>query len=444
MKKIAMMLTTMVLAACSSTDLYDETAKEKDVKAEYASNFSKAYPSVNLNQSWDFSNKNPEYSLPTSGVAATRASSYELVKGDEYEVDPNTLTWLKEKLPEKNKENHKLGKAFYMKTPGNDFTIVPIYQGEASMRWELHAVIDGNDFNVWEKCQDIWYKKTAESDWETVSSRSNDELKKSTIGAAAVKANGYTFKNVPAGLDMYFYLKVTYATGGNAKMLNRQQSSLRGLMLSLTDCPTPANIPAENKISIIGCEDLDEGSDWDMNDVVFMVYGKPEIPSTEIIEDGTPITKKTTVRYMIEDLGATDDFDFNDIVIDMVETTLSTPKYGSNNLITWTDGQPTQKAIIRHLGGTLPFKLTIGNTELDEHPGVLGSNPDEEYEVTGWNKNTHNISVQVKQSSNSTVYNNVKFPKAGEAPMIIAVEPTQTWMNERQSVPADWFTVPEE
>mgnify|MGYP007069865498 CR=1 FL=1 len=442
MKKIAMMLTAVLLAACSSTELYDEQAKEKDLKAEYAENFSAAYPNVSLNQSWDYSYKNPSYSLSSTETAKTRAESYSLVKSDEYELDPNTLTWIDKNLPDR-KNNHSKGKAFYMKTPGNDFTIVPVFQGRASMRWELHAVIDGNDFTVWEKCQNIWYKKSATSDWETVDSRSNDELYKNTESAAAVKANGYTFKGVPAGLEMYFYLKVTYATGNNAKMMNRQQSSLRGMMVALNDVPRPANIAEDNEVMIIGCEDLDEGSDWDMNDAVFMVYGKPEKPSTEIIEDGTPITKKTTVRYMIEDLGATDDFDFNDIVVDVTETVTSTPKYGTNNLITWTDSNPSQEAVIRHLGGTLPFKLTIGSTELEEHAGVLGSNPDEKFDVTGWDKNGHNITVQVKQSSNSTVYNNVKFPKAGEAPMIIAVESSQEWMPERQSVPASWFTVEE-
>ncbi|MBO5593134.1 MAG: hypothetical protein J5931_00855 [Prevotella sp.] len=38
--------------------------------------------------------------------------------------------------------------------------------------------------------------------------------------------------------------------------------------------------------------------------------------------------------------------------------------------------------------------------------------------------------------------NEIKFPKAGTAPMIIAVDPTQTWMSERQSVPESWFYIP--
>ena len=52
---------------------------------------------------------------------------------------------------------------------------------------------------------------------------------------------------------------------------------------------------------------------------------------------------------------------------------------------------------------------------------------------------THNISEQVQQQGSTGVYNNVTFPKAGEAPMIIAVDQSQGWMGERQSVPESWF-----
>ncbi len=48
------------------------------------------------------------------------------------------------------------------------------------------------------------------------------------------------------------------------------------------------------------------------------------------------------------------------------------------------------------------------------------------------------MNMNIKQGSTG-VYNHVKFPKAGEAPMIIAVDKSQGWMNERQSVPESWF-----
>jgi len=450
MKKLVVLLTTVFMVACQSTDLFDEQAKERDIKAQYAANFSKSYPNVTLNQNWDYSNKNEAYGLPANisrGVTRGGASDYQLTTGDAYEVDNSTLTWMKSKLKD-GQDNRKLGKPFYMKTPGNSFTIVPIFQGQASSVWELHAVIDGVDFKVWEKCQDVWVKKNENSDWQTVSSLSSTELNKNTQDVFAVKANSYTFSNVPANVEMYFYLTVTKVTNSKYNYtVNSQMSSLNGMMLALKDCPRPANIAEDNEVMIIGCEDVyDEGgvkSDNDMNDVVFMVYGKPEVPSTIELTEATKIEKKVTVRYMIEDLGSTDDFDFNDIVVDVSEVWNSSPVFTNDVLSGWVDSDKHQEAIIRHLGGVLPFKLTIGSTELEEHTGVLGSNPDEKFVVSGWNKDQHNIKVMVKQSTNSEVYNNVTFPKAGEAPMIIAVEPTQNWMGERVSVPSDWFYIPD-
>ena len=442
-----------LMTACSNTDVFDSTAIENNLKAEYTANFKKAYPNINLNQSWDFSNKNPQFYLPSSTAAArTRAANdYSFKAGADYEVEDATLTWLSNKLVEK-RNNKSLGSPFYMSVPNNSFTIVPIFQGKAELIWDLHLVVDGVDIKVWEKSQNMWVKtKADQEDWTPVFDVATKQLDKNTINAKAVKATPYTFENLPVGADMYFYLDVVgYDTGTNhAKSKGLKQSSLKGMMLALNDCPVPSNLTeAGNEVLIIGCEDLDgiaESTDWDLNDVVFMVYGKPDVPQPKKIKTGDPVVQKKTVRYMIEDLGATDDFDFNDIVLDVSEYQTQTPIYTNGVLTSWEDVEGTyhQEAIIRHLGGELPFKLTIGDTELEEHRGVMGSNPDEKFEVTGWDIERHNITVQVQQKDNQGVYNNVVFPKVGEAPMIIAVEPSQEWMKERVSIPADWFTVPE-
>lgn len=34
----------------------------------------------------------------------------------------------------------------------------------------------------------------------------------------------------------------------------------------------------------------------------------------------------------------------------------------------------------------------------------------------------------------------VSFPKTGEAPMMIAVDPSTNWMTERTSIPSSWFS----
>lgn len=49
----------VLFTACSSTDLYDPNAVQDAAKADYAANFVKKYAGVDLNQSWDFSTKQP-------------------------------------------------------------------------------------------------------------------------------------------------------------------------------------------------------------------------------------------------------------------------------------------------------------------------------------------------------------------------------------------------
>ena len=447
MKKTTMALAAILLTACSSKDVFDSNYEESITKQTYSENFTQKYTDVDLNQNWDYSNKNAAYSLgqTRSAKAHTRATDYSFTPGEDYVIDNSTLTWMKSKLTEKN-DHRSLGNPFYMTVPNNSFTIVPIYQGKASMEWELHVVVDGVDIKLWEKCQNIWVKKKAtDEDWIAVGDLSTTELDKNTISAAAVKATPYTFENLPVGTNMYFYLLITNGGNDHKSLQGAHQSSLNGMMLALTDCPRPSNIDEDNEVMIVGCEDLsDRSSDWDMNDLVFMVYGKPYVPQPIKIEEGDPITKKTTVRYMIEDLGATDDFDFNDIVLDVSDIYTSTPIYKNGVLDSWADSDHHQEATIRHLGGELPFRLKIGDTQLEERQGVLGSDPNETFTVSGWDINTHNISIEVRQSKNADVYNHVAFPKKGEVPIIIAVDPTVQWMKERQSVPASWFYIPEE
>lgn len=480
----------VALTACSEKDLYDEGAYEQQQKATYAENFAKKYPNVSLNQSWDYSHKQSSYSLVNGNVtkAVTRAGEGGFTKGDWYEVDNATLDWMQETLVE-GEDNRSLGNPFYMTVPGNEFTIVPIYQGQAGAIWNLHVVVDGVDYLVWEKINNAMLGGTEEDPSNEpltgtiqIKDLDNDEWHNmhgqwydwgyghwnslyNTDGSdrwtpdwsaqnkvTAVRAIPYTFKNLPVGAEMYFYLEVTESGsgdwGGSWHEMNNvgaHESSLKGQMLALQDVPMPNNIEAGNEVMIIGCEDSDlQDSDWDMNDLVLLVYGKT-VPKPIKIEEGDEIEDVKTVRYMIEDLGATDDFDFNDIVVDVSEIRTISPVYTNGVVTSWNENGVRQEATIRHLGGTLPFILKIGDKQLEEREGQMGANPNEKFSVTGWKAEENNISVTVLQKDNEGVQSvNIPFPKAGEVPMIIAVDPSQTWMSERQSIPESWFTVPTE
>ena len=166
---------------------------------------------------------------------------------------------------------------------------------------------------------------------------------------------------------------------------------------------------------------------------------------TDLICLVEPVTAK---RYLIEDLGATYDFDFNDIVVDVT--------YGSYTEET--------NAIVRAMGGTLDFTLTIGSTSWSKsengfdaatvynaYDGSIDYNAKlAEFEVSGWIPNENNITVTVNQNVSGGVSYSFPFPIAGEVPKIIAITPTtyfntgenirRYWMPELVSIPERLFT----
>ena len=206
----------------------------------------------------------------------------------------------------------------------------------------------------------------------------------------------------------------------------------------------------------IGIEDAISGSDNDFNDLVLAVVGYPDVPQEKIItEDLYEVKTSRAKRYMIEDLGAIGDFDFNDVVVDVEEYTIYTHKVTSENGVKTSDEiistttAPT-KAFIRALGGTIDFELTIGDTkwvksqdfDITKMYNTQGTidydNALAEFEVTGWNYDNNNITFRAN-GKDGRLYT-VSFPKVGEAPMMIAVEPTTKWMDERVSIPSSWFS----
>jgi len=145
-------------------------------------------------------------------------------------------------------------------------------------------------------------------------------------------------------------------------------------------------------------------------------------------------------RYMVEDLGTTDDFDFNDIVFDVIQL---------------ADG--SQKCYIRALGGTCNVTIKVGNTtwskkdsEIKLGDKVVMADPAQmyntqpphtdwilaEFPVEGWDSTGNEVTVTVfaKDKYGNFYTNTIEFPEKGEVPMMVAVSTNKTWMNERISI----------
>ena len=139
-------------------------------------------------------------------------------------------------------------------------------------------------------------------------------------------------------------------------------------------------------------------------------------------------------RYMVEDLGSVGDYDFNDIVFDVIDT----------------DGK--QECFVRALGGTLEISIKVGDSTWSKAPTynakqMINTTAPIDYDavyaqfdVTGWDYDKDNVSVIVNNGA-ETPYT-IQFPANGTIPRMVAVKTTKHWMEESVSVPkpiATWL-----
>ena len=440
-------------------DLFDHEAYVAKEKNEYATNFTEKYGPIDPNQSWDFATMYPVYSLPSNGSAATTRSgsaSVTLNKKGEMIVENEVIKWMSTNM-KAGMNNSAQGSPFYMITNNAEFTIVPFYQGFATYYWELWMNVGGTNYKIWDK-YDIQYRMSEKGNWITPDQHGIPK------DAYEVNAKTFTYK-ATADAQMYFYLKVwTDEANHTPDNYSYIQTSLEQKMLAIENAPRPKNVPAGNSVTVIGCEDKRSG-DNDYEDLAFIMYGNPAPPIKRVEE----VEVRETKRYMMEHLGAKDDFDFNDVVVDL--------SIVYNKKITYkiidADGHlefeneyeiPNtrhQEAIVRAAGGTIDFTLEIGNNTTWKKSqkfaiadmlntgwggapiyyggaqGVLATIP-----VVGndWNPKTNNIKVTVDGNGQSGKVKTISFPKEGEAPMMIAVDEGKNWMRERNSIPSSWWS----
>jgi len=448
--------------SCSKDIAFDNDAYAAQKKGEYEANFVKKYGQVDPNKSWDLSSMQPSHSL-TPHEFSTRA----VTRGDDsftktvtkgFVIEQKVLAWMFKNIPA-GKNNSGMGNPFYMTVPLNSFTVVPIFQGNARYYWQLWMHVDGveKDIKVWEKGDNLGYRTVAGG---TLTPTGTEQAGVSR-SAVEVEAPAITFSGLPQNAAMYFYLKKwdSFSDYNNDALKTQftKLSSMDQKMLALKNCIKPAAVPEGNIVNIIGCEDA---GDNDYEDLVFMVYGIPTI--TEVEEMYETYTK----RYMVEDLGTTDDFDFNDIVVDVSQETKTVYTYevdeNQRKHLKDTDG-PTlmrQWAEVRAAGGTLDFTLKIGSTlwtksehlapasQMRNTSGSINYNAVlDRFIIEGkdWNPAANNITITVEGRGINEGVQEIQFPKRGEIPMIIAVDKEIRWMYERQGVPGgtgtegDWW-----
>lgn len=458
---IAMM--GIAFTSCSKEEnLFDNEAAQANRMEKYAENFVKKYGPIDPNQTWDFASMEPVY-LPASFNNTTTRSDFSVITRTDDDdnnmllIDKPVLSWMFTNM-KAGRDNHEQGKPFTFNAPSNSFTVVPIFQGNASYYWELYINLgSGEKQRIWSKGSSLSYTTATtpnpadKTQWTSVGIEREGILKTATAVLAPTK----TF-TLPSMTSFYFSLKIwsskdDFDDGKDP----REVTTLSNKMLALPNAQIPATVPEGYTATVIGCEDA---SDNDFEDLVFMVYGKP-VPSIQYEEDVTILQAK---RYMIEDLGGDDDYDFNDIVIDVQRYKTQHYEYAGESVETaelvseyTVPGSEGQRAILRAAGGTLKFTIKIGKTswsksELGDwtkmlNTGWQGSEIDYNANLAtiqlnpnDWIAEENNIEVTVEGSNG--IYG-LSFPEPGHAPVMVTKDTTlDNWMNERQPVSKEWLT----
>lgn len=358
------------------------------------------------------------------------------------------------------------------------------YQDNGKTRADIPEVGDGRELS---RVEDIGYKTTCYA---------YPQMHEASDPIKGIRTKGYTFDlSDYAGQPVTFYLEI------NTRSKLYRNVSLGAKMWSTTNQMRFIN---KNDISglnfseleslgkdymLVGIEDSDyrqdngtwkdgfgntvsgdnlAASDYDYNDLVLLIISD-EIKTVTDEYDEPVITKK---RYMVEDLGTTDDIDFNDMVVDIEQTEWFHYKVTKVNgevtdiVKTPSSTKPTtQKAIIRAMGGTLKFDFKIGDevvytkgvttyNGLTHTVGTMYNTTRNSIDynknmwegtVSGWNPSENNVSFIVyKNGTNAssglkdeTV--EITWPNIGEVPFIMAFDPTKEWRDERHQICRDWL-----
>jgi len=452
---IALSAITAFMSCSKDIEAFNASAIEEKQKNDYTSSFVAKYGPIDPNQSWDFTTGERRLAtrgattisttIMENGISWGDVSKIKTVKQDDADAWNHTniviendnatekngalLNAMVKALPEGRGQN---GKPVVLVAPSSGFWIYPLFSG-GLLTYDLKVKV-GDQAPVTVFTKD-WINFQTVNGMKKVINRNGEYVEDGTVNMKGIYIEAPVGTAIEVYIDnIYCYTKAAGNAYEKAFPSPAGTTNGRAIYVDIDEGIRPViegvTLKENAVIKYIGIEDISADApltgDNDFNDLVLAVIGNPDVPQEKIIEEDQ-YEVKTCVpkRYMIEDLGSIGDFDFNDIVVDVEDYTVETHQVTYENGVIKTDEVISTESDY--------VVTTMYNTQgTIDYDKVLA-----EFEVTGWNASDNNISVTVTEKSGNVV--NITFPKKGTAPMIIAVDPTQKWMNERQSVPDTWF-----
>jgi len=406
----------LAFVSCSSKDIFDEEKsvdlKQQVVKEEYKAAFVQKYGVISLFETWDFSHRGSTL----ADFARTRNNNGHGQSTNLVQDMSSTDSY-----------------GYLLNYGNNESKIAKLF----NKHWgDIVEEFDNVEATTWAPTGKIVF---------------------SVVGVSRDAASGTKYftwgvANTPEG-DLYLRMG-SPANGKNEKIGNSAENHTSSLDFSkipngarwftASSDKKQVNLSSDYNQTITDFKVVTmtiEGNDYtfwgfkcdktnpDYTNLVLWVREVENVPVPEIAK-----------RYMCEDLGGSFDFDFNDVVFDVIK---------------YTDG--SQKCYVRALGGTLDVTIKVGNgswTKSSDYTvtEMLNTRPIDptlclkEFDASGWDGDNSKVSVIVTSKDGvaggeAGYYYAVPFPAQGEAPLIVAVQyGSKTWMPEQNRVPsADWF-----
>ena len=510
---VAAFLFIFSFSSCHDEEV--ENVSELAYRHAYEDNFVKQYGEINPNQTWDFSSYAKRYNLNGALTRATMDDTYKSIAQDDgyYYVPSNITTFITNNFVERQNNASKT-KAFVLNADEDcDFEVAFVYQGRSEPNYTLYYVFFDTQTHTSSR-HELFSKGSIEV---STNGTSYSQLGTTWVNGDGPWTNPNTYPYVrsePIKIHanknsfIYFFIEIIDpCTSDGSSVTSSHQFGWAGDELASIDTPhtiglveieTPANIKEVDpnyEAYLLAVDDFcltcqkagiitdSQLSVQDFNDCMFLIAGNVPTPSTVDVGD-----IKTTIekRYMVEDLYGYD-YDFNDIVVDATQTTVTPFTFvhpTENNpqgefIVHYDQASKTQSATLAHQCGTLPYKIQIGSTTFGQvtdptnesqsktqlasdtdlggnvtttiPDGYNGNNPGIKKDISGWEPSENNITAYIwtKGTSPTASYSYYKdgiwnngwtgvwtseFPEKGGVPYIIAVDQKVEWMAEEQSI----------
>ena len=340
-------LAVLSLASCSKNDVFDaQQAAANEIaqkKTTFENNFVAKYGQVAPTQSWDFST-NQQRLGTRAGETAIVTKTVEGLNFDvKYKVVRKIIhgfpinyfeDYLDNRSINKNQDllnnvsntlkdgdHHTDVQKAVLVAPSNSFTIYPI-SVQGMWTHDLYVKVGNNDpVKVYSKTWTDYSHPYVNGDPLTYS---NANYNNQTYKVETSASMPGLYVEAPIGTPIEIYL--ANVKEGKTEQPTVGTSTGHAIYVDGNGA-VPDGIEVRNDavIKYVGIEDnTTETTDLDYNDVVLAIVGNPNVPKEIIIENNKyDVTTSLTKRYMMEDLGDGDDFDFNDVVVDVTETTVA-------------------------------------------------------------------------------------------------------------------------